>query len=416
MRFWRSAALAAFAAAGAASAAGPAAAQDDPKLLNRTVGDGPACSASACTWERTLGGAAEDKAYAVVAMPDDGLVVAGNSMSFGNLRYDAWIARLDRTGETQWTRRIGGPMADHVYALAADAQGGVLAAGDTRSAGAGESDVWLVRLDADGEVDWQRVMGGAGNDRARTALALPGGGFVVAGFAGVGPGDRDVWIARLTADGVPLWQRSHGGSGNDGAFHLALSADGDLLVAGYWQTGEAEGERRGFDLWAARLDLAGELLWQRSFHRGAFDAATGVVPQADGGLTLAGMTQTGGPGEIDIWVLRLDAAGDLVWDRQFGGASTDGAWAAIGRPDGGLVISAATASRGAGSTDAWMMALDAEGEIAWERTIGGELWDRPTAMAAAAGNQELLVAGYTTTTGAGFEDFWVLRLDGEGRR
>jgi uncharacterized delta-60 repeat protein len=415
----RSSTTAALAAA-ILAAAGPAAAQVKESLDNRPVGSRPACTAEACTWERTMGGTEEDKAYAVVATPDDGLIVAGNTMSFGNPRYDAWIARLDRAGETVWERRLGGPQADHFYALAAAPDGGVLAAGDTRSAGVGESDVWLARLDGAGEVLWQRVLGDASNDRARAALALPNGDFLVGGFAGVGLGDRDIWIARITDDGEPVWQQQLGGPGDDGAFHLALAADGDLLATGYWRTGEADGEAdgedRGFDLWAARLSPDGEPVWQRRFHRGSFDAGTGVVPLADGGLVVTGMTQTGGPGEVDVWVLRLDRDGEPAWQRRFGGARTDGAWAAIGRPGGGLVISAATASRGAGSTDAWMMGLDADGELAWERVIGGALWDRPTALAASSAGDELLVAGYTTTTGAGFEDFWLLRLDGRGRR
>jgi hypothetical protein len=190
---------------------------------NEAVGRLPACTAEACTWERTLGGREEDKAYAVIAMPDDGLVVAGNTMSFGTPRYDAWIARLDRSGETIWTRRLGGPEADHVYALAATADGGVLTVGDTRSAGAGESDVWLARLDSEGEVLWQRLMGDIHNDRARTALALADGGFVIGGFAGMGGSNRDAWVARLDAEGRPIWQRRFGGPGNDGVFHVALA-------------------------------------------------------------------------------------------------------------------------------------------------------------------------------------------------
>jgi hypothetical protein len=403
--------------------AGPAVAQPDKPLDNEPVGRLPACTAEVCTWERTLGGREEDKAYAVIAMPDDGLIVAGNTMSFGTPRYDAWIARLDRSGETIWTRRMGGPEADHVYALAAAADGGVLTVGDTRSAGAGESDVWLARLDEAGEVLWQRLMGDIHNDRARTALALADGGFVIGGFAGMGGSNRDAWITRLDAEGRPIWQRRFGGPGNDGVFHLALADDGDILVTGHWQTGAGEtdgddaGETgdRGFDLWAARLSPDGGQEWLRRFHHGRFDAGTGVVAQDGGGLVVTGMTQTGGPGEIDMWVLGLEADGTLAWERRYGGARIDGAWAAIPRAGGGLVVSAATASQGAGSTDAWMMALDADGEIAWERTIGGALWDRPTALAASTGGDELLVAGYTTTMGAGYEDFWLLRLDEEGR-
>ncbi len=366
---------------------------------------------SPCTWQRTLGGAWEDKAYAVAALADGGVLVAGNSRLLAQ-RYDAWIILLDPTGEALWERRLGGPETDQVYGLVVTGDGGALVVGHTRSTGAGASDVWLVRLDGAGATLWQHTFGTSGNDRARTVAAAPDGGFFVGGFqAGGGPGDRDAWLLRVDAAGTPLWEQRFGGPGDDGVFHVAPLADGGAAVTGYVQTGGA----RGFDLWVARLAADGTALWQQWFDRGRFDAGTAVVPLPGGGLAVTGATRRDDTnGRLDAWILRLDAAtGEPEWQRVLGGDGNDAAWGAVAVADG-LLVGAATESRGAGSTDAWLIRLDGAGAVLWERTHGGALWDRPTALAATP-DGGFVVAGYTTSAGAGYEDFWLLRVDAEGR-
>jgi len=363
------------------------------------------------TWDRVVGGPAADRAYAVAPLPDGGVVVAGHTRAGGVLRDDGMVVRLDASGTPVWQRVVGGFDTEQLYGIARLPDGGYLAAGHTRSAGAGESDLWLLRLDGDGRVAWQRVEGGPANDRGRTLIALPDGGAVVAGFtASRGAGGRDAWVLRVDASGSVLWQRTFGGSGDDGAFALAPAPGGDVFVAGHSQ----DAGDRSFRPWVARLSADGDTVWRRSYPDGPFSAATGLAPAADGGLAVVGLRAERALGGDDIRVLRLGSAGEVLWDRRLGGPGRDTAWGVVASGDGGFVLAGASASFGAGSADAWIVGLDGQGRTLWESLHGGALWDRPTALARRAGGG-LLVGGYTTSRGAGFEDFWLLALDARGR-
>ncbi|NBB82013.1 MAG: hypothetical protein GVY28_01260 [Alphaproteobacteria bacterium] len=368
------------------------------------------------TWERTFGSPVEDKAYGVRTTPDGGAVIVGNTRSTLSRRDDAWIMRVDERGDVQWRRQDGGRDTDQVYGIDLTAEGDVLVAGHTRSAGAGESDAWLLFLDRTGQMAWQRTYGGAANDRARTVIALPDGGGAFAGFSASGADpdaevatDRDAWVVRFDADGAVLWERRFGGSGDDGVFHLAAAPDGGLVAVGHAQHPDTD----RFQPWAVRLDADGGTLWQRRFGDDRFAAATGVAVMPDGGIAMVGLGQAERGHRDDIRLFRLDAAGDLLWESRFGGPGMDNAWG-IAHAGDGVVVAGATASQGAGSTDAWLLGVDGDGAMAWEAVHGGALWDRPTAIARHRDGR-LLVVGVTTSRGAGYEDWWMLALDAEGR-
>lgn len=362
------------------------------------VVDGP------CRWGHTYGGAGEDRAYGLAPLADGGWILAGNTRRSPGNDIDAWVIRLDQDGRPIWERTFGGRQADQVFTVAPTLDGGAVLAGHTRSTGQGESDLWLFRLDGDGELVWQRVLGGVGNDRIRSVIATADGGFLAGGFtASRGAGDRDAWVLRLDGGGDVLWERVFGGPGDDGAFHATVLPRGGFAVVGY-RTASA-----GYDLWVLNLSDGGEAVWTRTLDRSEFDAGTGIIPTPDGGVILAGMTAIPGTLRDNVWLVRLDDSGDVVWERVLGGQARDNAWAIAPLDNGGAVIAAATSSRGAGSADAWVLAITDTGEVAWERIIGGEKWDRPTAVSIGE-DGNVVVAGYTTTIGAGFEDYWIFKL------
>ena len=370
------------------------------------------CPGGGCTWARTYGGPLADKARGAAFTPEGGIVVAGKTRSHGGWRAAGWTARLDAAGETRWTRTIGGGRAMDGFKRALPlGDGGTRLIGQTRSQGAGESDGWLLDLNAQGNTERVRVFGGPANDRFVDAAMLADGGTLAVGFtASEGAGDRDIWVVRTDTQGRAVWQRTFGGPLDDGAYGVAVE-EGRAVVVGYTRTG---GEA-GYDVWAARLDLAdGTPAWTRTLNRSGMDAATSVTFAADGGVLVAASTEGGGFGRDDIWLIRLTGDGATDWTRTLGGPMGDTPWSLAALADGGVVVAASTQSRGAGSADAWLLNLDRDGAVRWQRTYGGELWDWPGQIAVRP-DGGLLMAGYTTSLGAGYEDVWVLRLDAEGR-
>ncbi|WP_101067573.1 hypothetical protein [Roseovarius salinarum] len=362
-----------------------------------------------CTWERVFGTSEDDKAQGATAHPDGGFVAVGNSRLRNGHDYDAWILHFSDAGHLLWNRSLGGAGADQLYDVARGADGGFMAVGHTRSRGNGESDAWLVKVALDGDPVFDGAIGGPGNDRARAVAALPGGGFAVAGFsASTGEGDRDLWVLRLDAAGRVVWQRTYGGPGHDAAYDVAALANGDIAVAGVSRGGAAHGH----DAWVLRLDPQGEITWQRRFDSARFEAATALAALPGGGLAVAGAVGVNGTLSDDLWIARLDADGTTAWHDRLGGAGRDTPWGLARAADGSLLVAAVTWTDDAGAGDLWLLGIDSDGAVAWERRFGGRYWDKPTGLLSLPDG--MLMVGHTSSQGFGFEDGWLLRLDGRG--
>jgi hypothetical protein len=362
------------------------------------------------TWARTFGGPREDKLYAVAPTADGGALAVGSTRAPGIGGFDGWVLRLDRAGRPLWQRRDGGRDTEQFYGVVAASDGGAFVAGHTRSTGVGESDLWIQRLDRRGVRLWERTVGGLENDRARALAADGEGGVVAAGFSGsAGAGGRDLWVVALDGAGELRWQRRFGGPDHDMAYAVATDGGGGAVVAGYVLDGPAAA--RDFDWRVIALDGDGGVRWDARLDRTPFDLATAVAATPDGGAIVAGTSARHGR---DVRVARFDATGALSWERVLAGAGRDTVWG-IALTAAGPVLAGSTGSSGAGSQDLWLVGLDRSGATRFTRTYGGALWDRGTAVHLAH-DGGLWVAGYTTSTGAGFEDGWVLKLDASGRR
>ncbi|MEO1001204.1 MAG: hypothetical protein AAFW69_11490, partial [Pseudomonadota bacterium] len=359
-----------------------------------------------CTWERTIGLPGDDKVFGAVEMADGGFVVVGNSRAPMGGEYDAWVMRLDAAGRLRWRRDFGGPGADQLFGIAEAADGTLWAAGHSRGRGAGESDGWVLQLSPAGDVLSDRVFGGVENDRLRTVTAV-GGGVVAAGFSASGPGGRDAWVLRFEG-GALAWERRLGGPRSDQVF--AAAGDGaEVILAGQVNSG---GEA-GMDLWVFRLDDAGETVWELRRDRVRFEAATAIVREG-AGFAIAGSTGVPGTLTDDLWVLHVTGAGAVTGEAVLGGAGRDTPWGIAVGEDGVRVAAVSWSRAPRAGGDAWLVALDAAGQALWERHFGGAMWDRPTGLLTLR-DGGLLMYGHTSSSGAGYEDGWLLRLDAEGR-
>lgn len=383
---------------------------DNPAWRPWRGGTGPCGDGRPCTWERTVGGASDDKISAITPLPNGDFVVAGNSRANSGSLYDAWVLGVGADGRLLWQRAFGGQETDQILDLVTTADGDVFAIGHTRSSGAGESDLWFLRLAKDGTVLNRRTLGGPQNDRARAAAPDTEGGLFVTGFtASHGAGGRDIWIMRLSPEGEPLWTQTLGDTGYDDGYDIIAMPDGGAAVTGFVWTDE----RRGFDLIVIRLSAAGETVWRRSFHRAGFEAGTALDVTPDGGLVVLGTTSIDGLRDQDLWAIRLDANGAKLWERTYGGPKPEEPWGLAASASGGFLIAAQTFSQGNGG-DIWLFRLTPDGAVAWERTFGGPQWDHPSSLLETPAGG-ILVGGHTASKGAGFEDGWLLHLDAEGR-
>jgi uncharacterized delta-60 repeat protein len=363
-----------------------------------------------CTWERTFGGPLPDKAYDLAALSDGGVVAVGHTRALKGVGHDVLVIRIDRQGQVVWSRTFGGVNEDHAYGVVTSGNEDIIVAGYTRSKSYGKGDCWVCRINLDGTLIWERLYGGPLDDRARTITATNDGGVVVAGFTqSKGAPDGDAWVIKIDEKGQMVWEQTFGRNGDDGIFQIKALSDGSLFAAGYSDFGGSI----GFDLRVLKITQNGRLIWEQSFGKSVFDAGTAIEPISDGGCVVAGITSEEGYQNDQAWIMRLDPNGELIWQRILGGEKTDNAWALIKRDISHFVVAIATSSFGSGSTDAWILCFDINGKQIWEQIYGGKLWDRPTSLTLAT-DGGLFLGGYTTTKGAGYEDFWLLRLDSNG--
>jgi uncharacterized delta-60 repeat protein len=291
----------------------------------------------AVQWQARYGGTAFDNARALRHLADGDFVLAGTSNSQGAGLRDGYVVRTDATGKVRWATTWGGKFDDEFHALAVMPDGKLVAAGQTHSQGAGKFDAWLVGLSADGAVLWETTFGHGLDDDATAVVAVPAGGILAAGAVHLDGAIReDLWILRADAKGAALWQKNLGGKLDDRAWAAEALADGGFAVLG--ETATAKNPDNGIDFWLLRLDAAGNLLWDATY--GGIDAERGygLAPMADGGFALTGYTGTFGEGLWSTWAVRTNTVGKVLWQQAFGTADMDHARAAVALPDGGIAL------------------------------------------------------------------------------
>jgi hypothetical protein len=271
----------------------------------------------------------------------------------------------------------------------------------------------LARLsrDREAEVIWERAYGGERIDAARGISVLGDGSLALAARSRSAASGRDeVWMLFLAADGTPRTERRFGGLEFERAAAMAGRPDGTLAVVG--SRGDREGARA--QAWIAVFDRTGARLWEKTL--GVPQTAQSLAALAvagDGALVVAGSTTAKGAGGFDAWVLRLDRDGAAQWEKTFGGAGEDSAYAVGLLPGGDIAVAGYTESKGAGGGDGWLARLDAQGGLRWERAIGGRDYDVFNAIAATA-DGGLVVAGHTRSKGPPGGAGWVVRFDDKG--
>jgi hypothetical protein len=286
--------------------------------------------------------------HSMALAPDAGIVMTGQLTYSKSNSSDAWLIRADPTGQPIWQKTFGGSQYDSGQAVVATADGGVVMLGTTESFGAGQSDVWLLRTDVDGNELWSKTFGGTGSDSGQALVLTPDGGMVILAWSfSAGSG---TWLIRTDRAGNELWRRNFNGFGRA----IGLMPDGGLAIVGSTSSWDIEKN----DLWLLRTDAMGYELWSKTMGGAKSDRANGVTITPDGGLIIIGVT-TKPNNDPDLWLIRTDADGDELWSRTYDGSTNDSGNAGTITPDGGLALIGSTISYG----NIWFLKTDPFGRI-----------------------------------------------------
>ncbi len=401
-------------------------------------------------WQRTIGGSDWDEPNFIIPTTDQGFFIGGSSKSnisgekTENSRggYDYWVLKFDASGNIEWQKTIGGDQDDRLNEAKQTPDGGYILVGYSRSDISGDKtensqggwDYWIIKLNSTGNITWQNTIGGDEDDRASEVELTDDGGFLIGGTSNSNiSGDRtvsnngepDAWILKLDGNGNILWQRGHNFLSNFFLTSLKLTPDGGYIIGG---TSSGSNDMYSF----MKLNANGNNLWEKYYGADGWQAFTGLILTSDGGYMAMGFSDADASGDKtedskggpDYWILKLDANGNIEWQKTIGGSDGDDPTAIIQTPDGGYFmagysysdISGDKTENTVGPPDFWIMKLNSVGIIEWQNNIGGLFGERlPRALLnndgsfTIAGQSASDISGDKTENSRGSNDFWIIK-------
>lgn len=333
-------------------------------------------------WQNTIGGEYNDALAAVCPTPDGGCMLGGYSASYaggdktescklngaGERTYDYWLVKLNAGGNIEWQDVIGGKGDDFLSDMKATADGGFIIGGNSNSGVSGDKTevnvglegYWVVKLNADFEIEWQNTIDGIYHDLLTSICQTSDGGYLLGGHSNSGlSGEKlepsfsdsyDYWIIKLNPDGAIEWQNTIGGNGDDYLGSVGEKSDGNYIIGG-WSNSNATGDKtenkKGYeDFWIMELDTDGSIVWQNTIGGSQSELYTQIEETPDGGFLLCGTSATNlsadktvpSFGYNDYWLLKLDALGDIIWQSVYGGSGADIFDSFTQSNDGGILI------------------------------------------------------------------------------
>lgn len=345
-------------------------------------------------WQKSFGGSYYDKAQSVIELNDGGYLIAGNSqssnqdLSFNHGQFDWWIIRLNNTGNIVWKKTLGGMGYDYLHQAIKTPDGKFLCVGETQSNNGditgfiGQIDFWVVEIDLSGNIIWKKCYGGTGIDRAYSACTTDDGNMIIAG---------------MTESGLPHIQNNHGVS--------------DYLIM--------------------KIDLQGNVLWQKTYGGSNVDECKSIKKSGDGGYILSGNSssangdRTSNKGELDVWIVKINANGILQWQANFGGSNSDYANAIMEDSEGNIMVAGETYStdmdasenHNIGMTrDYFILKLSAQGQKLWTKCYGGSDNEYARGIIETSGKEYVIVGESYSNNGQapnnkGSADFWLIKVN-----
>jgi hypothetical protein len=351
-------------------------------------------SAPETDWVVSLGGNREEIIYDIIQTSDGGYIAAGMTASKSSSD-DVYVIKLSPAGEVEWENNYGDIKEDYAKSIRQTSDGGYIIGGGTRSFNVGVIDYYIIKLDPSGEVQWEKKYGGSQTDRCETIIQTEDGGYMAAGQSLLNFQVGNMYLIKLDPNGNKEWDKTIGGGREDRAYDVMQTSDRGYIVAGHTRS-TTDGS---YKVYIVKTDSRGNVEWSRDFGGGSDDQAFSLEQQGDG-YVVAGYTKSHGESS-DVYVVKVDLDGDLVWEKNFGGSDTEEVARSISRTsDGGYILAGETNQYTYGSYDVYLLKLDSNGNEQWSQVFGGGNDDYGyCAIQNSKGG--FTVAGQTRSTGFG---------------
>ena len=353
-----------------------------------------------------------------------------------------------------WQKLLGGIGNDAGYSIQPTADGGYVllgysyssASGDVTGASHGGEDLWAVKLDGAGAIQWQKLLGGSGYDYGNSIRQTADGGYILLGTStssasgdvtGTNHGSNDLWAVKLSDTGLIQWQRLFGGSSYEVGSSIQQTPDGGYVILGHSSSsvsGDMTGTNHGaWDYWVVKLDGAGGIQWQKLLGGSGSEFSKSIRQTADSGYVLFGKSSSGGTGDVvgpnhgneDYWTVKLDGGGGIQWQKLLGGSGNEEGSSIEQTSDGGYVLTGYSTSSASGDVtgtshgtyDIWLVNLDGTGAVRWQRLLGGSatedglsVRETPDGGYIIVGSSQSSASGDVTGTNHGGVDVWAVKM------
>ena len=403
-------------------------------------------------WTQSYGGLDIDGVSSIAKITDDyGYVLLGYTKSymldksrikkrgfFGRIlanifkkkpTSEIWIINIDEFGDRNWHNTYGGKKEDYGKSIKLMADGGYLIAAETNSIGAGRNDIWLLKIDKNGKIEWDNTIGNKKDEYFSSAMILPNDNIIISGFKTVKdkfsmknsimaiidnePNSRKKkksFVNMLDQEGKNKWEVNLSEDEENNIAFTTFISD-RILMAGQKST-----RFNGYgDAWLVSLDLNGRKKWEESYGGRGSDGGNYAIKVSDGGYIMVGYTDAYGNGMNDIWLIKTDFTGEKEWSQVYGGKKDDYGWGVTETIDGGYVIVGETFSFGNGQSDIYLFKVDSVGHKIWDNTFGG-IADDVGYSIANADDGGFVVASQTRSYGKGGSDGMLVKFDQNGEK
>ena len=311
--------------------------------------------------------------------------------------------------QAQFERTIGGGGNDYAYSVIETRDGGYAMAGYTNSMGAGVFDYYIVKLDKNGLMQWSKAIGGLYDDEAYSIIQTRDNNYVITGATySFGAGNYDFYVVKLDSNGNLIWNRTYGSTASDYSYSIIETSDGGYAIAGY--TSSFNTVYGGMLI--MKIDTSGGLKWAKTIDGPYYDGATCIIQTTDGGYAVGGWYYYYSAEYYDFYIVKLDSNANLQWTRTVGGHGQDVCWSVKQTTDGGFIAGGFADSSSAGYYDSYFVRLDSAGNVLWTTTVGGSGDDYATSVVQTP-DGGFLAAGQTNSFGP-YLLFYLVKLYGNG--